>query len=81
MTQLELPPESATLTDRIAQYFRSHPGEWISMQALAEIGGTGGWRTRVSDCRRQRGMRIVNRTYRSSGYTVSMYRYEPPDAT
>lgn len=70
------------LRDDVAAYFRSRPGEWISMQELARIGGTGGWRTRKNECERQLGMRIENRQHRKrlpDGRTVtcSEYRYVP----
>ena len=53
------------------------------MQTLAEIAGTGGWRTRKNECERQLGMTIENRQSRrrlyDGGYvTISEYRYVPP---
>jgi hypothetical protein len=68
---------STTLTERVAQLFQHHPGEWIDAHVLLEIGGFGGWRTRISDCRVERGMVIENRTYKANGFTRSEYRYVP----
>jgi hypothetical protein len=75
-------PTAINYSSRIPAYFRAHPGEWISMQTLAKIGGTGGWRSRVSDCRTKLGMHIENRQPRvrvASGETItqSEYRYLP----
>lgn len=69
-----------SLNDKLESYFRDHPGEWIRMQALAEVAGTGGWRNRITDLRLLRGLKIENRTYRQDGFTVSEYRYEPGEA-
>lgn len=73
---------SRNLRDAVADHFRAHPGEWISMQTLAGIAGTGGWRSRVSDCRAQLGLNIENRTARiklanGQKITRSDYRYIP----
>lgn len=70
------------LRDAVAAYFRQHPNEWVSMQTLAGLAGTGGWRTRKNECERQLGMIIDNRQYRKrleNGrlVTCSEYRYTP----
>lgn len=70
----------SNLRDAVAAHFRAHPGEWVSMQTLAGIAGTGGWRTRKNECEHQLGMRSENRQYRmklADGRTVtcSEYRY------
>lgn len=67
----------STLNDRLEAYFRAHAGEWITMQELAKVAGLGGWRTRVSNLRRQRGMQFENRVYRKDGYTISEYKFTP----
>jgi hypothetical protein len=69
---------SLSLRDRVAHYFTAHPNTWVSMQQLAHIGGTGGWRSRVVECRTQLGMHIDNQQRRVQGITISEYRYRPP---
>jgi hypothetical protein len=69
-----------TLTERVAQLFQHHPGEWIDARAILAIGGFGGWRTRISNCRQQFGMVIENRTYKANGLTYSEYRFVPKEA-
>lgn len=73
---------SLKLRDVVAEYFRAHPGEWVSMQTLAGIAGTGGWRTRKNECERELGMRIENRQSRqqlADGRVIrrSEYKYHP----
>lgn len=73
---------SITLRDAVADHFKANPGRWISMQELAQIAGTGGWRTRVSEARVQLGLHIENRVARKklangSKITTSEYRYRP----
>jgi len=48
----------SSLTDAVEALFRSSPNTWLTMQDLAKVGGIGGWRSRVSDCRRKRHMQI-----------------------
>lgn len=70
---------TATLTSRLADYFRAHEGEWIDGRDLEGVGGAYAWRSRVSDCRRQFGMVIDNRQRRiatnTGHYSISEYRY------
>lgn len=73
------------LRDVVAAHFRAHPGEWVSMQTLARLAGTGGWRTRKNECERELGMQITNRQYRTKtadGRTVtcSEYKFVAPSA-
>lgn len=70
----------ASLNDAIEAHFRQHPNEWVSFHTLAQIGGTGGWRTRISDCRLRRGMDIRNKYDREGGFTHSYYMYVPAGA-
>jgi len=52
------------LAQDVARYFLAHQGEWVTMQTLAHVAGTGGWRTRVAEVRRQlepQGYRLANR--------------------
>jgi len=37
------------LNEQLAAFFRAHPYQWLSMYQLAQVAGTGGWRTRVSN--------------------------------
>ena len=47
--------------DRLADYFRHRPGEWIPSIDLMPIGGLCSWRTRVAELRRAPyDMRIEN---------------------
>lgn len=71
--------ETQTFRDRVAELFRSHAGQWLDGQQIAQIGGVYGWRTRVSECRRQLGMTIDNRVRREGRRKVSEYRYAAPD--
>lgn len=68
-----------TLNDRLAAYFTEHPNVWIDGKVLAQQFGGYGWRSRVSDVRRERGMSIENRvrTFQVNGdpWKVSEYRY------
>jgi hypothetical protein len=68
-----------SLTEAVAALFLCRPGEWIDMHQLARVGGTGGWRTRLSDCRKAPfHMNIVNRNYRTrlaDGRTVTVSEY------
>jgi hypothetical protein len=72
-----------TLLGRLAEFFRSHPGQWIDGRELADISGAYAWRSRVSDLRRGPFLfTILNRQRRvrrsdGSSYVVSEYRYEP----
>lgn len=63
-------------TERIASLFKSKRHRWISCYTLSNVGGFAGWRTRVSNCRTEMGMRIVNRQRKhAKGYTISEYKY------
>lgn len=73
---------SENLRDKVADHFKANAGKWISMQELAAIAGTGGWRTRVSECRVILGMHLENRTARvqlanGEKITQSHYQYRP----
>ena len=83
MTQPELDfsvPARETLVDKMLAEFVRHPGEWLDVQRLAEVGGIGGWRTRVSDVR-HRGVRIEQRLIKwPDGRNRSQYCYRPSGA-
>lgn len=72
-----------TLTEAVADVFQARPRVWISMQELARVGGTGGWRTRVSNLRYPPFQMVIeNRTARvrlADGRTIttSEYRWIP----
>lgn len=63
-----------SLTDRLEQFLRAHPGEWLTMDALAEVAGVGGWRSRLSDCRRKRRMFIE---HNGQNGAASRHRFLP----
>lgn len=81
MTQLDLPvtvePDSAT--ERVARLFAARFGSWLSIPQIMPVGGQGGWRTRISDCRRQYGMRFANRITRGPGGQVVTSEYRCVD--
>jgi len=76
------PDKPVTRLDQLAEYFRRHPNTWCDAREIARVGGFASWRTRVSDLRRQKGMRIVNLQIRhkdAAGRTVlieTQYRFE-----
>ena len=87
MTQPSLlnlaPAAPLSLCERLARHFRARPGVWIDGRALATIGGSYGWRTRLSELRFPPfGMTIENRLRRVADahgrrVTVSEYRHVP----
>lgn len=68
---------SVTYRDRVADYLKSHAGQWVDGLALQEIGGRYAWRSRVSDCRVVLGMTIENRLRKQGQRTISEYRFVP----
>lgn len=76
-----------SLAERLAAFFREHPGKWIDGRKLAAIAGGDAWRTRVSDLRRPPySMTLENRlrhikTTDDGRLTVSEYRYVPAELT
>ena len=64
--------------EAVAATFKAHPGEWLSVYVLMQVGGAMAWRTRISECRRDLGMPIENKIERdANGVAVSYYRYTP----
>lgn len=57
--------------DRVAQLFRDRPNQLIDGLTVAKVGGAYGWRTRISECRRQLGMAIENRKRKLPGGTIA----------
>ena len=69
------------MCDRLAVFFRAHPGVWIDGRELAEVAGAYAWRSRVSDLRRAPySMAIENRQRKVGDYTISEYRFAVPGA-
>jgi hypothetical protein len=69
-----------TLTDKLAQYFRLLPNQWVDGLDLARVAGSYAWRSRCSDLRKPPyGMTIENKVERVQGmdgiYRRSLYRY------
>ncbi len=78
MTQpsLNFTPSADTYTGRVAHLFRSRPDTWIDGLEIAKVAGQYAWRSRISDARREFGLRIVNRQRKVGRVTVSEYRLE-----
>lgn len=66
-----------SLTDRLEQFLRQHPGEWLTMDELADVAGIGGWRSRLSDCRRKRQMHIEHNGMNGRGSRHRFLPYQP----
>ena len=71
-----------TFTDRVAAYFEARPLQWINAMDLERVGGRQVWRSRVSDCRTEKGLVIENRCRRvtrpnGEPVTISEYRLVP----
>jgi hypothetical protein len=93
MTQTALdfqPAERLSLCDKLEAYLRARPNQWIDGVTFEPIAGKYGWRTRVSDLRKKRGMVIENRVrvvpkfmvvagseHLCGSFKVSEYRYVP----
>ena len=72
----DLQPDADTFTGRVAHLFLAHPGEWLNALDIARIGGMMAWRTRISNCRTEYGLRIENRVRRVGKIKISEYRLE-----
>ena len=71
-----------TFRDQVAAYLQQHPNQWIPAIRFEAIGGRQAWRSRISDCRVDLGMRIDNRVQRvqradGSVYSLSEYKFVP----
>lgn len=77
MTQPSLldAPGEVRYLDRLAAFFRQHPGEWIDGMVIAQTSGCYAWRTRISECRTLLGLTIENRQRRIGRRRISEYRY------
>ena len=76
-----------SFTDRVEALFKARPDTWVDAIELERIGGRQAWRTRVSQCRRERGMVIENKQMKQRDpqgrvWTTSLYRWvsQPQDA-
>ena len=69
------------LTERMHGFWIAHPDTWVAYSDLAHLFGMGGWRTRVSECRKRYGMVIEQRPVilrdrdGRQRYRLSEYRY------
>jgi hypothetical protein len=72
-------PARETLNDKLAALFRKHPNRWLDLFDLVDVGGLGGWRTRLSELRHPPyNMPIEWRLERwPDGRNRSQYRYVP----
>ena len=66
--------EQPTYTDKVVQLLRRQRGKWIDGLRIAEVGGAYGWRSRISDARRLRGLTIQNRQRHVGKRVISEYR-------
>ena len=70
--------KSPHFRDAVAGLFRSQPDTWISAYALMQVGGALAFRTRVSECRTQLGMDVVNKVERDrNGVAQCFYMFRP----
>ena len=69
-------PDADTFTGRVAHLFLAHPNEWLDGLKIAQVGGAYAWRTRLSECRTQLGLKIENRQRRIGKRVISEYRLE-----
>lgn len=75
---------SDSLTALLADYFKARPGIWIDGRVLATFAGSYGWRSRISECRTDLGMDIINRQRKVGTVgrkrTISEYLFVPASA-
>ena len=66
-------------TDRVEAFLKQQPSVWIHASDFEPIGGRQAWRSRIAECRTQRGMTIENRQDRAPDGRIaaSWYRYLP----
>jgi hypothetical protein len=71
------PTERLSLCDKLEAYLKDRPGMWIDGSEFERVAGKYAWRTRLSDLRRKRGMRIENRvrTIKRDGYSFKVSEY------
>ena len=76
-----------SFTEAVFDFLTARPGQWVSADVLAVVGGKYAWRTRTSEARVQletAGLGTIrNRLSRknkddvNTPYTVSEYKFEP----
>lgn len=67
-------------TDKVATLFARHYRHWLDIPTIIRGGGgLGGWRTEVSRCRQQFGMRFETRITRSPSGAVVTSEYRCVD--
>lgn len=74
-----------TLNEKVRALFLSKPNKWISVKALAKVGGFAAWRTRVAQVRIQLHKDDAGTIQWNGDVKNSMYRYlaqrpQGPDA-
>ena len=67
-----------SLASQLEEFMKAHPGEWISIQELAQIGGIGGWRTRLSELSRRK-VDPLHLEHNGKNGAASCHRYLPHD--
>lgn len=65
-----------TLAAKLERHLKAHAGEWISLRELGDIGGIGGWRSRLSDLARRKVDPMHIEWNRKNG-SASCHRYLP----
>lgn len=65
-----------SLAVKLETLFKSRPGEWIPMRELADVGGVGGWRTRLSELGR-RTVDPMHIEHNDKNGAASCHRYLP----
>jgi len=77
MTQMSLltRADAASNGEAVRTLFRERPNTWISALEFLRVGGACSWRSRISECRTEHGMRIQNKQQRVNGVSHSYYRY------
>ncbi len=66
-----------SLADQVEELFKARPGVWIPLAELARVGGTGGYRTRISELRLERGMHIEHNGLNGSRSCHRFLPHEP----
>ena len=65
-----------TNMDRVVAVLKANEGVLVSAIMLMNVGGLLSWRTRVSECRKELGMTIEQKTeWLTDGTRRSFYRY------
>lgn len=65
-----------SLASKLEDYLKARPGEWLTMDELAKVGGLGGWRTRLSELGRRTVDPLTIEHNKMNG-AASRHRYLP----